>query len=69
MIVPSFFTATAYRSEEFLGTPTPFQPLPPILFYIYIRGTRKCNFFRRTFPWQLLSPYVLPDFYVVKFLC
>ena len=65
MIVPSFFTATAYRSEEFLGTPMPLQPSPPILFYI--RGSRECNFFQKTFPWQLLSLYVLPDFYVVKF--
>ena len=67
MIVPSFFTATAYRSEEFLGTPTPLQPSLPILFYI--RGSRECNFFRKTFPWQLLSPYVLPDFYIVKLSC
>ena len=48
-------------------TPTPLQPSPPVLFYI--RGSRECNFFRKTFPWQLLSPYVLPDFYVVKFSC
>ena len=67
VIVSSFFTATAYRSEEFLGAPTPLQPSPPILFYI--RGSRECNFFRKTFPWQLLSPYVLPDFYVIKFSC
>ena len=56
MTVPSFFTATAYRSEEFLGslcTPTPFQPSLPIHFYI--RGSRECNFFKKTFPWQLLS--------------
>ena len=64
MNVPSFFTATAYRSEELFRTPTPLQPSPPILFYI--RGSREWNFFRKTFPWQLLSPYVLPNFYVVK---
>ena len=32
----------------------------------YIRGSCECNFFQKTLPWQLLSPYVLPDFYVVK---
>ena len=53
VIVPSFFTVTAYRSEEFLPTfwalfrtPMPLQPSPPILFYI--RGSRKCNFFQKT---------------------
>ena len=70
MIVPSFFTATVYRSEEFLGSLShtkPLQPSPLILFYI--RGSRKCNFLQKIFPWQLLSPYVLPDFYIVKFSC
>ena len=38
-------------------------------YFFYIRGSRECNFFRKIFPWQLLSPYVLPDFYVAKFLC
>ena len=28
-------------------TPTPLQPSPPILFYI--RGSHKCDFFRKTF--------------------
>ena len=32
---------------------TPLQPSPPILFYI--RGSHECNFFRKTFPWQLIS--------------
>ena len=70
MIVPLFFTALAYWSEEFLGylshinaSPT----VPPILFYMC--GSRECSFFRKTFPWQLLSPYVLSDFYVVKLSC
>ena len=35
-------------------------------YFFYIRGSRKCNFFWKIFRWQLLSSYVLPDFYVVK---
>ena len=73
-IVPSFFTATAYRSEEILGSLSHVHQClsnrwRPYFFTVAIRGSRECNFFRKTFPWQLLSPYVLPDFYVVKFSC
>ena len=35
-------------------------------YFFYIHGSRECIVFRKTFPWQLLSPYVLLDFYVVK---
>ena len=70
MIVPSFFTATAYRSEGFLGSLSHTNASPAVAAHtFYIRGSRECNFFRKTFPWQLLSPYVLPDFCVVKFSC
>ena len=66
MIVSSFFTATAYRSEEF-GLSFAHQRLSNSRrpsFY-YIRGSRECNFFRKT-AWQLLSLYVLPDSNVAK---
>ena len=67
MIVPFLFTATAYQLEAFLGlfrTPTPLQPPPPIL--LYIRGSLEYNnFFRKTLPWQLLSPYVLPTLHLL----
>ena len=39
------------RVFGFFRTPTPLQPSPPMLFYI--RGSRECNLFRKTFPWQL----------------
>ena len=71
MIVPSFSTATAYRSEESLGSLSHTNASPTVTAhtFFYICGSRECNFFRKIFPWQLLSPYVLPDFYVAKFLC
>ena len=49
----SSFTATAYRSETFLGSlsHTNNSPPPPILLY-----SLKYNiFFQKTLPWQLLS--------------
>ena len=65
MIAPSFFIATAHRSDtryvfglsfahQRHSNPAP----PPIL--IYIRGSLEC--FWKTLPWQLLSPlYVVKD--------
>ena len=56
MIVPSFFTATAYRLEDFSHTNASNRCRP---YFFYICGSRKYNSFRKTLPWQLLSPYIL----------
>ena len=71
-VFPWFFTATAYRSEGFLGSLSHTNASPAVATHtFYISGSCECNFFRNTFPWQLLSPYVLevPNFCVVKFSC
>ena len=47
MIVPSFFTATAYRSDKFVGSLSHTNASPLILFYIH--GSRECNFFQKNF--------------------
>ena len=47
MIVPSFFTATAYRSDKFVGSLSHTNTSPLILFYTH--GSRECNFFQKNF--------------------
>ena len=45
--------------QDLFRTPTTLQPPSTIL--LHIRGSLKYNnSFRKTLPWQLLSPYVLP---------
>ena len=61
----NFFTATARIDQKhfqaLFHTPTTLQTMPSIL--LYISGSLKYNIsFQKTLPWQLLSPYVLPDF-------
>ena len=62
MIVPSFFTATAYRSV--FGLPFAHKCLSNRRhphFFIYVVAANAISL-KKTFPWQLLPPYVLPDF-------
>ena len=57
----SSFTATAYRSEAFLGSLSHTNDSPPPPIHLYIRGSLEYNiFFQKTLPWQLLSSYVFP---------
>ena len=54
MIAPSFFTATVYRSEAFLGSLSHTNDSPTTAsILVYIRGS-----LGKSFPQQLLSPYV-----------
>ena len=55
MIVPSFFVATAYRSKAFSDSLSHTNDSPTA----DIRGSLEySNSFRKTLPWQLLSPYI-----------
>ena len=72
MIVPSFFTATAYRSEDFLDslshTNASNRRRP---YFFYIRGSREYNSFQKntSMAVTLSIRSSIPDFYVVKFSC
>ena len=71
MIVPLFFYSHSVSiGRMFLGSLSHTSASPTVathtFLYTYVVAMNAISF-EKTFPYQLLSPYVLPDFYVVKF--